>query len=52
MGLRTKRWDIQTGIGVAPLPPWLLQLMPLCGWDRERLGQPMEMVLVTKTELV
>lgn len=52
MGLRTKRWDIQTGIGVAPLPPWLLQLMPLWGWAREGLGQSMGMVLVTRTELV
>lgn len=51
MGLRTKRWDIKTGIGVAPLPR-LLQLMPLCRWDREGLGQPMGMVLVARTELV
>lgn len=51
MGVTTKRGDIKTGIGVALLP-LLLQLMPLCRWDREGLGQPMGMVLVTRTELL
>lgn len=49
MGVRTKRWDIKTGIGVALLL-LLLQLKPLCLWDREGLGQ-LGMVLVTRTEL-
>lgn len=48
MGVRTKGWDIKTGIDVAPLP-LLLQLMPLCRWGREGLGQE---VLVTRTELL